>query len=148
MSENKYTELKDRQEKEYNQFPFMFAFDQKQFDDGMRKLGLETTDLEKVCSVGGGGYIKKTDSKRLLEMYERFDKELNEAIAEDTTGEGFIKDMFEYELANHEYCITYEVDETLDSLGLKFEDVENNPIMMNALRKACKKNLRDSQGGY
>lgn len=148
MGKNKYTELKERQEKEYNQFPFMFAFDNKQFDDGMKKLGLKPTDTKLICSIGGGGYIRKTDSTKLHEMHVRFQKEFDEAIAEDITGKGFITEMFKYELANHEYCITYEVDDALDALGLTYEQVEKDERMKRALRKACKKNLEYSRGGY
>ena len=50
---NKYAELMNKQEKEFNDFAnkhMFFAFNQKQFDEGMAKLGLKPTDTDKVYS--------------------------------------------------------------------------------------------------
>ena len=38
---NHYQELRDRQQEEVNAFPMFFAFDQRQFAEGMRRLGLQ-----------------------------------------------------------------------------------------------------------
>ena len=55
-----YKELKDHQQAEINAFPFIWAFNEKQLADGMRKLGLNPdTDKDKLCSIGGGGIIRK-----------------------------------------------------------------------------------------
>lgn len=35
---NAYQELQDKQQAEFSAFPCFFAFDQKQFDEGMKKL--------------------------------------------------------------------------------------------------------------
>ena len=61
---------------------------------------------------------------------------MKEAIASDPTGEGFIKDMFLYELANHEYCITYELDDTLYALDLTLEEIEKDPRLKLGLQLA------------
>jgi hypothetical protein len=34
-----------------------FAFDKKQFEEGMKKLGLEPSETNKIVSVGAGGYL-------------------------------------------------------------------------------------------
>ena len=47
--------------------------------------------------------------------------------------------MFNYELANHEYCITWDITDTLESLGLTREDIENNKNLKNGLEKAIKR---------
>ena len=52
------------------------------------------------------------------ETFARHHKELQAAIDADPTGEGFIKDMFLYELENHEYSYTGTAEDALDSLGL------------------------------
>ena len=44
----------------------------------------------------------------------------------DLTGEGYIKDMFEYELANHEYGYTYDLEDTLNAIGLSMEEINND----------------------
>lgn len=135
---NQYYELKKKQEKEMNDFPFMFAFSQKQFNEGMEKLGLQPDDTDKIYSLGAGSYIRRSDSPALHAMMERQEQERAAAIAADPDGTGFIYDMFYYELANHEYCITWDVSETLDALGLTMDQVNNDPRMVSALKQARK----------
>mgnify|MGYP003310686800 CR=1 FL=1 len=136
---NRYAELKDRQQKEVDAFPMMFAFSRKQFDEGMKRLGLEPTDTDKIYSLGNGGFIRKTDSDALSEMLNRLSEEMEKAIAEDTTGEGFIYDMFCYELSNHEYSYTHDVSDTLDCLGLTMEKVNADERLLHGLKKAMRR---------
>jgi hypothetical protein len=135
----KYIELKERQQKEVNAFPMVFAFSNQQFIEGMAKLGLKPTDTDKVYRLGNtGGIYRKSDSQKLKDMMDRHDKEMAEAIAADKTGEGFIFEMFDYELANHEYCITYDLGPTLDELGITIEQVNANPALKHGLALAIK----------
>lgn len=135
---NKYQELRDRQQKEFNDFPFMWAFNKKQFAEGMEKLGLKETDTDKIYSIGGGGFIRKTDSEALHEMLDRQTAEMKKAIADDPTGEGFIYDMFDYELANHEYGYTGSVTDALDCLGMTAEQIEADERLSHGLKKAIR----------
>ena len=74
-----YKELKDRQQAEINAFPFIWAFNEKQLADGMRKLGLNPdTDKDKLCSIGGGGIIRKTDAEAMRAMFDRHRRELQD----------------------------------------------------------------------
>ena len=45
--------------------------------------------------------------------------------------------MIAYELSNHEACVTCRYDETLDSLGLKFEDLTKaqQKVVIQELKK-------------
>ncbi|WP_195336948.1 DUF7659 family protein [Paraclostridium bifermentans] len=133
---NKYRELKEKQGKEVNEFPMMFAFSNKQFAEGMEKLGLKENETNKLLSIGAGGFIRKSDRKAFDDMFVRQEKELKNAIEEDLTGEGFIYNMFNYELGNHEYCITWELDETLNTLGLTMEEINSNENLLHGLKKA------------
>ena len=135
---NLYKQLKDKQSKEVNDFPMMFAFSTDQFNEGMKKLGLCSTNTDKICSIGGGGYIKKSDSNALHEMGELHSKEMKESIEADKTGNNFIYDMFYYELNNHEYGYTGEIEDTIDALDLTRKGINNNPILLHGLKKACK----------
>lgn len=130
---NLYLELKNKHSEELNNFPMAFAFSDKQFQEGLDKLGVTK---DEACSVPGGGFIRKTDSKALMDMFLRHSKEEEEAIAADKDGTGYIYQAFVYELNNHEHCITCDVTDTLDSLGLTMEEIEANPIMKAALIKA------------
>lgn len=110
---NAYKLLKDRQQKEMNAFPLGAPFSNSQFEEMMQKWGLTVNDTDKICSIGGGCYLRKTDCTAFTDMIKRFEREKAEAIEKDSSGDGFIYDMFLYELTNHEYCVTYELDDTL-----------------------------------
>jgi len=136
MKVNKYEELINRQQSEYNKFPIKFAFSDEQFKKSMGELGLNANDTDKIVATGGGGFIKKEDKEAYSEMVNRFNNEFEEAISEDTTGRGFIKDMFSYELANHEYCYTHDLTDTLDSLGLDMDKINSNDSLKKGLKSA------------
>lgn len=134
---NQYQEMKQRQQEEFHAFPCFFAFSDAQFAEGMKKLGLKPTDTRKVCAGLGGMIYRKTDSPKLVEMMERFGREQDEAIAADATGEGFIYDMFEYELSNHEYTYTRSVSAAITACGFTAEQVMGDPRLKHGLEKAC-----------
>ena len=142
---NKYRELKERQQKEVDAFPIGACFSQEQFEKMMNKWGLTVDDTDKIVSIGGGCYIRKTDVTAFNELFERIAKEKQEAIDGDETGDGFIKDMFIYELANHEYCITYDYEDTLDALDLTLEQVLNTPKLKHGLAVARKEYLANCE---
>ena len=131
MKVNKYEEVINRQQSEYNKFPIKFAFSDEQFKKSMNDLGLNENDTDKIVATGGGGFIKKEDKEAYSEMVNRFNKEFEESISEDRAGRGFIKDMFSYELANHEYCYTHDLTDTLDSLGLDIDKINSNDSLKN-----------------
>lgn len=134
MSE--YTKLRDRQQKEFNELPLGFAFSDKQFEEMMKGWGLSPEDTDKIYSLPGGGYIQKKDHKLLHEMMDRHEKELQEAIKEDETGEGFIYYMFLDELNDHEYGYTWDLEDTLDALGYTMEQIEADKRLSHGLKKA------------
>lgn len=50
--------------------------------------------------------------------------------------------MFCYELANHEYGYTYDLDPTLDALGLTIEEVRQNERLLHGLEEARKEVMK------
>lgn len=136
---NAYLTLKNKHQDEVNAFPMFFAFNKDQFEEGMKKLGLEPTDTDKIYKLGGtGGFYRKSDSDALAEMFDRHMKEDADAIAADPTGDGYIYQMFNYELANHEYGYTGDPEPTLDALGLTMEEINANPALLHGWKKAEK----------
>lgn len=133
---NEYYNLKQKQQKEVNEFPMFFAFSNNQFVEGMVKLGLDPSDTDKIYSIGACGYIRKSDSKRLSNLFDKNEAEMQKAIDEDITGLGFVYDMFLYELNNHEYGYTLDVEDTLNALDLSYDDIINNPKLSVGLNKA------------
>ena len=140
---NAYQQMKERQQKEFDTFPIGAAFSNKQFEEMMERWGLTVNDTNKICSIGGGCYIRKTDKEDFCALINRLTSEKENAIAADTTGDGFIYDMFLYELANHEYCITYDLEDTLDALSLTAEEINADKRLSHGLNKAIKHYLKN-----
>ena len=133
-----YKALKERQQQEINAFPFIWAFNESQLADGMRRLGLDPEkDKDKLCNIGGGGIIRKADADAMRAMFDRHRRELQEAIAADKTGDGFIYDMFYTELANHEYSYTMDLGEGIAACGLTVEQINEDPALIHGLKKAA-----------
>lgn len=135
---NRYAEMIQRQQQEVNALPLGFAFSNKQFDEMMRGWGLDPDkDLDKIYKLGGtGGFYKKADAQLIRDTFSRHSAELEEAIAEDTTGEGFIYEMFLCELDNHEYGYTMDTEDTLDALGYTADEVLGDPRLKRGIEKA------------
>lgn len=133
---NRYADLKQRQQREFDAFPMRFAFSDQQFAEGMAALGLEPTDTDKIYRAPGGGFYRREDGQRLKEMTDRFDRELQEAIAGDRTGDGFIYEMFLYELDNHEYGYTGDTEDALCALGYTADEILGNPRLRRGIEKA------------
>lgn len=133
---NPYIELKNKHQKEINEFPLGFAFSEEQFTEMMAKWSLTPGDTDEIYSIGGGGYVRWPDADALREMLDRHAKERETARRENK--DDYLYHMFDYELANHEYNYTQDVDDTLDSLGLTMEEVEADEKMYKALQRAIK----------
>ena len=125
-----YKEFKEKKQREFNSLPLMFAFSNKQFEEGKKKLGVK--DDNELYSIGGGGFIKKVDAPLLDEMVDRHNREYKELIQDDE----FLYSAFYYELGNHEYCITLDPTDTLEALCLTAEEVENDPRYMKLFLEA------------
>ena len=142
---NKYAEMKKRHQERINALPLMFAFSDKQFKEGMERWGLTENDTDKIYKLGTtGGFYQRKDSTLIFSAFEENENDLAEAIKADPDGTGFIKDMFLYELANHEYCITYDLEPTLAALQLTEDDVLNDERLLNGLKIAKSEYLQSS----
>ena len=133
---NRYADLKRRQQEEFDAFPMQYAFSNQQFAEGMAALGLTPADTDKIYKTPGNEFYRREDGPRLKEMMDRFDRELREAIAEDQTGDGFIYEMFLYELDNHEYGCTRDTEDTLCALGYTADEILGNPRLKRGIEKA------------
>lgn len=120
-TKTKYSELKAKHSEELNAFDGMFfAFSDSQFAEGLARLNVEKENLKaNIVSIGAGGYLLKSKVKDFTEMFKRHNLEMKQLKKNH-------KDLLEaitYELRNHEYCITYDVTDALEALGLDLDDV-------------------------
>jgi hypothetical protein len=127
-----YKELKQAHQAEINEFPMGFAFSDKQLEEGLKKLECTRDD---VVGIGGGGFVRKTDTKDLRAMYKRHDDEMSESMKDDS----FLISAIRYELSNHEYCITYDSSDTVSALNLDMDD----PRTVKCFNSARKEYLED-----
>lgn len=135
---NLYLEFKNQCKKELDNFPKFFAFSKEQFDTGMKKLGLKPDETNKLVRIYGSGFIRKKDLQKFNSMIDTHNKMHEFYIANDKTGKGYIKDMFSYELANHEFGYTRDLSETLNACCLSRKDIEENFNLKNGLNLALK----------
>lgn len=133
-----YSDLKAKQQAEFNDFPMQFAFNNAQFAEGMAKLGLSPSDTDKVYTFHGGGLYLRSDAPRLRELISRHSEERAAAIAGDKTGEGYIYDAIFYELGNHEYVVTNDPADALDALGITKYDLVHDERFQKALTRAMR----------
>lgn len=116
---NKYEEMKKKHNKDMGNITMFFAFSDKQFDEGMKSIGLKINDFDKIVRLEKNCFLKKEDQKKMVELLDRQRKELKENL----NNEMFFKDALNYELRNHEYNITGEVNDALDAIGLTKEQI-------------------------
>ena len=127
---SKYSTFKKSKQQKVDEFPMMFAFSQEQLEEGKARLGV--TDNKELLSIGAGGFIRKSDREEFDNLFIQLDKELAENLNDDE----FLYEAFLYELANHEYCYSWDLTDSLDVLGLTVEQVKADDRMYSILKKA------------
>lgn len=141
MTGNKYIELKEKHQKELNAFPMFAAFSNEQFYEGMQKFGLDGTkekDRKQILSIGYGLFIRKADIRTFRVLLDMHTAEMQAEIEKDTTGEGFIYQMFYTEMANHECVVTKRYEEALDAVGISLKKLNGSKTLINGFSAARK----------
>lgn len=114
-----YLDLLEKHREELSNFPIAYAFDEKQVEQALKKLG--ATREEVVTVFGHGDIVKKEDAPKFLQMLKRHADEIRELIKDKDIAYG----AFLYEMDNHEYCINYDGDgDVLGCFGLNFEQLK------------------------
>lgn len=139
----KYLDLKKENQKKFDEFAknniyWIFAFSDNQFNEELKKLNLNRED---IASIGAGGFIKKCNVK----AYNELSKSLVNEIDQIKDNDEELKKAFIYELANHEYCITYDLDDTLEALSLTRQDLQNEIRLALIMNEAIKDYLSNSE---
>lgn len=137
---NTYTLMKRTHQKQVDDYLSkcsFFAFNEKQFREGLQKLGIAEDQTGVLVRLGDtGGYILKEKAPGFKELMDKLDREKQDALQDPENGYQFAYSMFYTELANHEYSWTGDTWETLDALGITEEDLNRAPMLQKALEKA------------
>lgn len=142
---SKYLELKNENQKRFDDFSkehiyWIFAFSDKEFE---RKLKEHNLKKDEIVSIGHGGFIKKEHRELYLNKLNELNN--NDPFKQIIHDDAEVKKAFIYELANHEYCITYNVDDALDALGITLEEIKNDERLKRILKEAVNEYLKDSE---
>lgn len=87
----------------------------KKARDNAREKGIEVTELR---AIGAGGYMRPQDKHLLDEAYAQNEAEREEWLKDPDN----LVVAFKYELANHEYCVTYDDAMAWAAVGLSMKD--------------------------
>ena len=139
---NNYKNFKEKQQKEINSLPIYWAFGKEQTDELMERLNIKSDEeLKEKCFSIFGGIALKEDKNRILNTFERQNQELKDALKDDD----FLQDALEYELGNHEYIVTYDISEALNTLGITYKEYKENERINSIAKLAIKNYLEDME---
>lgn len=130
---NEYKELKEKHAQEMAAFAaknMFYAFDDKQYKEGLRKLGASGDD---VCETIGGGFVRTEKAEDLTQMLLRMSEEIDTRARSD---QRFALEMFRDALAQTEFHYTGDYDGALDLLGYTLQDVLEDDTLTAAFREA------------
>ncbi len=132
MKNKSYRALKIRHQQSIENFEGIFyAFTDKQFKEGLKKLNLSEGEENKLLKFGSGSFILKDRKKDLEDLLLSNKKEIRENLKD----EKLLLDALRYELSNHEYSYSGNIYPALDALSLKLEDIPSE-ILREAKRMA------------
>lgn len=137
----KYLEIKKDNEKRFNEFSekyiyWIFAFSSKEFEDQLKEHDLTK---EEIISIGAGGFIKKEHKELYLELLTNIKR--NNAFEQIKHDDIEVKKAFKYELSNHEYCVTYDVNDALNALGITEEEIQKDARLKKLLKESINEYL-------
>lgn len=135
-----YLELRQRQQHEFNMLPLKFAYSDEQFKKGMKELGFDPTDTDKVIKIyGDPTFCRKEDVDKIHDFIERSSKELEEAFQDYD----FVVDAFQCELDDHSYAFTGNwragTEAIADALGMDPKEMLKDSFYQSALREAMER---------
>ena len=137
---NEYLELKKKHQKEFEEFPIAYAFNDKQLQEALEKLG--ATKEECITVFGHGDIVKRTDAKALIALLEYQDEEMKQRLKDD---QDFAEAAFLYEMDNHEYAINWSADEdVLAAFNITFEFIRKHGLQM-AYDSARNKHMKHAE---
>lgn len=135
-----YGQMKERHQQEYNRANLCkYAFGRDQFNAMLKEWGLTDTpdDLKKIVHHGAGAYSLKADAVKLDDLFSRQWSELVERMESD---DAFFISALQYEMANHEFSLTRDWDETTRGLPVDWKNERHCRLAEQAEKEYLKSN--------
>lgn len=137
-----YEQRKNEFEELTNSTEILRAFSDKQYEEIKPKLEKRKEDWQTLVE-----FMWWITTKKIAENYnKKAKKKIKEFEKLKRLDNQFLLNAFEYELANHEYCITYDIEDTLDALGFKKNKKEEYNLTKREIKilEIAKKNYLKS----
>ena len=135
----KYYVWKEKNSKKLDKFisdNIFFAFDNKQFDKGLEKLGVKKEEVkEKLCSLFGGGFMLKSSKKQYNKIINRMHRNKRKYLSHYPN----LYNAILYEMGNYECGYTWNFTTCLAPLGFSKKDLLKNKKLAKAFHKAKEK---------
>lgn len=140
MEKQSYMDVRSRHQKEFDEFPIVYAFNDEQLKEALDKLG--ATKEQCVSVFGHGDIVRREDADKLIKLLDRQQEELLQRLRDDPL---FAEEAFLYEMDNHEYAINWSGDEdVLDCFGITFKDI-NSWGLQYAWNMAKRKHMENAE---
>lgn len=134
-----YLDLQKKQKEELAAFPIAYAFNAKQLEEALEKLG--ATKNECVTYFGCGDILKRENVPSFEAMLMHHDREMKESMKD----EEFAVAAFVHEMYNHEYAINYDGDaDVLAAFAMDENDLDELDLR-NAYKRARRQYFKESQ---
>tara|TARA_Y100000593_G_scaffold5367_1_gene10561 strand:- start:155 stop:565 length:411 start_codon:yes stop_codon:yes gene_type:complete len=128
--------LEDNQKKTDKKYGVFFAFNNSQFEEGCKKVGVNKNN--KVTRLYSGLYIL---SKNVNKYLNETEKNTENAIKQDIKENGVKKIVFR-ELGNHEYQLTQDTENILNVLeGYNFSNEQLTKYINEYMNYCIENNL-------
>ena len=140
-----YQEMRARQQREVNALPLGFAFNEQQFQEMMRKLGVSSPDeLYRLGSTGG--FHRRSDTALIVGTFQRHIREWQEAVhTPDGINISWLEEMIYEEMCNHEYGINCDGrHDVLNACDITEKEMEH-PDFQTAWANARKRYFRNAE---
>ena len=140
MEKQSYMDVRSRHQKEFDEFPIVYAFNDEQLKEALEKLG--ATKEQCVSVFGHGDIVRREDAKALIELLDRQQEELLQRLRDDPI---FAEEAFLAEMDNHEHAINWSGDEdVLACFGITFEHI-NRWGLQYAWNMAKRKHMENAE---
>jgi len=107
-----YQKLMRKQQAEFGELPVFWAFSNDGLARGLKKINAQPHEL---VALGAGGYMKKADLPLMESLLARHRQETAAAMQDDD----FAVSALVYELQNHEFSFTGDLQPALDAIGVE-----------------------------
>lgn len=135
ISRTTYKEVKEKYQKQINNFPCIVAFSKKSVEQKLSNL--KVNSIDDLKQIIPGYFIRKSDIEDFKQININKQNEIK-ALYNGYKGYRFAKSMFKTLLNDFEYIYSNDLTNTLEALHLTLEEIENNKNLRIGLKLALK----------